>query len=258
MKRHPIARILFLIFTVAAFFAAPIVYNYLEAQTPKTAQAAFEHGFRGALPVAGQNFPIAGQDGEPVDESGIVLRAQDEAEVGELVRFDATDSQVDNLTWQIIPYTEDFEVIEDGRRAFFSSRHGGSFLIIIAAAKDQKAYLRHHTIEVIGEDPVPGPEGLTAKVRRWAKQVKEYEGRKAHALALAGVFRKLAEADDIDVDKMLEATATANSAILGDNLDDWLPLLEPLGEELDAIELETREQYKDVWLKIADGIEKAA
>lgn len=249
MKRFPFWRILFLFVTVAAFFAAPFILDYVST-----------HQYRptASLPIVGQSFPIAGQDESEI--SGIVLRAQDEAEIGELVRIDASASDVDSLAWQIIPYTEDFEVIEDGRRAFFSSRVGGSYLIIIGAAKGNQAYLTHHTIEVIGEEPEPGPETLSIKVRRWTKSVEKYEMREGHALALAGVFRKLANAEDVDVENMLEATATANSAILGDDLDKWLPLLEPLGQELDTISaaggLGTRDQYKDVWLAIAEGIEK--
>ena len=136
----------------------------------------------------------------------------------------------------------------------------GSYLIIIAGAKAGTPYLQHHTVEVIGEDPAPSPANLEAKIRRWVKAVDEYEGRQVHALAIAAVFRKLAGAEDVEVDEILNATATANSAVLGDDLDKWLPLLEPLGEELDVLmeagDLETREQYQAVWGQIADGIEK--
>ena len=250
MRRYPITRILFLFFTCFAVAVAPTIYKEVRSlETPPT---------KAQQPIAGQNHPIAGQ--ENGDDTGIVLRAPDEAEIGELVRLDASSSDVDSLTWQIIPATPDFEVIEDGRRAFFSSRVRGSYLIIIGGAKDQQALLRHHTIDVLGDAPEPGPENLSVRVRRWTKAVKDYEGREAQGLALAGVFRKLGLADDITVDQMLEATATANSAVLGDNLEKWLPLLEPLGRELDLITadggLSTREQYKDIWLKIAEGIEK--
>ena len=246
MDRHPVTRILFFLVMVLLFAMAPLVYKNHTTPMAKSPNSN--------LPVVGSTYPIAGQ--EPIDESGVVLQSQDTAEIGELVRLDASASQVDSLTWQIIPHTEDFEVIEDGRRAFFSSRVPGSYLIIIAAAKDQQAFLRHHTIEVIGELSPPGPEGLATKVRRWTRKVKDYEGRKVHALAVAAVFRKLANAEDVDVERMLEATATANSAVLGDHIENWLPLLEPLGAELDFIGLETRDDYKRVWLSIAEGIEK--
>jgi hypothetical protein len=253
--KHPILRILFLFATVAACFCVPVVMDIDLPAYPIEKQTVEPN----VLHVAGQTFPIAGQE---ETEDGIILRAQDEAEIGELVRLDASASNVDGLTWQILPHTKDFEVIEDGRRAFFSSRVGGSYLIIIAGAKGGVPYLKHHTIDVLGGDPPPppGPEGLGTKVRRWTKAVGEYKTRKVHALAVAAVFRKLANAEEVTVDAMLDATATANSAILGEDLEKWFPLLEPLGEELDALmedgKLETREQYKTVWLQIADGIEK--
>lgn len=250
MKRHPILRILFLFLTLAAFSVAPFIVGHLARVHPvKVSQSH--------LPLAGQTFYIAGQDESP--DPGIILRAQDTAEIGELIRLDASESEVDGITWQIIPDTPDFEVIEDGRRAFFSSRVPGEYLIIIAAAKDGIPYLEHHSLTVIGELPEPGPETVAAKVRRWAADVEPYEGKDAHQKALAGVFQKLAEADEISVDDMLEATATANTAVLGDSLDYWLPLLEPLGEELDALmeagKLETRSDYAKVWTEISKGLE---
>lgn len=258
--RHAIFRICLLFFTVAAIAATPFIIEHLETyKTPRVAQF-------GAIPTAGQSFPIAGQ--AEVDEGafsgGLIIQAPDECEVGELVRIDATKSDVDHFTWQIIPATPDFEVIEDGRRGLLSARiasAGQSFLIIISAAKKLDdgsvvSYLQHHTIDVLGEAPEPGPENISTRVRRWTREVEDYPKREAHALALAQVFRKLGTAEDITVDQILQATATANTAVLGEDLERWMPFLKPLGEELDTIELETREQYKDVWLKIADGIEK--
>lgn len=252
-----IFRIVLLTLTVAAIAATPVIMQQIHYKnSPKVAQF-------GGIPTAGQSFPIAGQEEAEVS-GGLVITAPDDCEVGELVRIDASQSDVDHLTWQIIPATTDFEVIEAGRRAFFSARKGAagqSFLIIISAAKKLDdgtvvSYLQHHTIDVLGEAPEPGPETISTKVRRWVRDVKEYPKREDHALALAQVFRKLGTAEDITVDQILEATATANSAVLGEDLERWMPFLEPLGVELDEIELKTRDDYKDVWLKIADGIEK--
>lgn len=256
MKRHPYLRILFLFVTCAAFFFAPFAVSQIEPQVIPVLTKPSE------LPFAGNVFPIAGQ--EEVEPNGLILRAQDEAEVGELVRLDASESEVDGITWQILPDTSDFEVIEDGRRAFFSAREesaGKSFLIIVAGAKGGTPYLKHHTLKIKGEPAPPKPETVASKVKRWAASVEDYAGKAEHAKALAGVFRKLAEADDVTVDDMLDATATANTAVLGADLDKWLPLLEPLGEELDTLteagELNSRGDYKEVWLLIAEGIEQA-
>ena len=206
----------------------------------------------------GNHLPVAGQQ-EPEVTDGIVLDAPDLAEVGELVRFDASDSTV-NLTWQILPHTDDFEVIEGGKRAFFSSRVTGSYLVIIAGAKDDTPFLQHFTIVVEGDEVAPGPATLATKVASWVRRVEDYDAKADDGRRLAANFRKIAIATEVDIDQILKDTAVGNSAALGDNQDKWVPFLEELGAELDAYidagELETREHYRNTWLQIAKGIEK--
>lgn len=264
-------RITLLVLTAVVFILAPVVVqsrykDQFKEQFKKTAARviplpAVETHTGGVRRGVGQAFPVAGQD--EAEDPGIVLQAPDDCEVGELVRFNAVDSNVDGLTWRIIPPTPDFEIIEAGRRAFFSARNesaGQSFLVIVAGAKDGVPFLKHHTIDILGDAPDPGPETLSSVVRRWVRKVGDYEGRMSHGLALSGVFRKLATAEDIDIDQILEATATANSAVLGDDLDQWIPFFEDLGQALDELKadkkLTTRAEYKIAWLAIADGIEK--
>jgi len=86
-----------------------------------------------------------GQSPTPI-AVGIILTANTECEVGELVRFDATSSDVDDMTWTIVPKTPDFAVVD--RRAFFSSRAPGKFLIFIAGAKEGQAFSTLHTLTV--------------------------------------------------------------------------------------------------------------
>jgi hypothetical protein len=204
----------------------------------------------------GFTLPVAGQDEAPAD--GIILEAPELADVGELVRFDASQSTV-NLTWQILPYTEDFEVIEGGKRAFFSSRVPGQYLVIIAGAKGDQPYLQHFTIIVDGGDFQPGPLTLSRKVAAMVRKVKDYEGKHADAARLAANFRKAVSTPDLNIETILNDTAVGNSAALGENQAAWEPFLVDLGGELDSFidagELNTLDQYKAVWLEIADGIE---
>lgn len=204
---------------------------------------------------------IAGQDSEPAAAGKLVLTVQDTCEVGELVRMSTEGSDVDNVTWRIIPSTDDFEVI-DGR-AFFSAREPGEFLVIVAAAKGGKAFVEHRTIVAEGGYVAPpGEKSLSAKVSQWAREIPEEERNSDRCLAVANVFREVSKSDDIALDKFLEATALSNSAVLGDSLEKWIPFFESLGDELDAMveegELVTREQYQKAWLDIAKGLEKVA
>jgi len=251
----------FLLIAFSSFFVFTVLFAATEITQTKPRFSSFD-GFDCGVPAPelatkGNNLPIAGQDPEP--DNGIVLVAPDLCEVGELVRFDATESTV-NLTWQILPHTDDFEVIESGKRAFFSSRVPGSYLVIVAGAKGDMPFLQHFTIVVEGTEPAPGPDTLPAKIARWVRKVEKYEGKNTDAARLAANFRKLATSEELEVDQILNATAVGNSAALGDNLEKWIPFLEELGTELDAYvdagELDTREDYRDTWLAIVAGIER--
>lgn len=210
--------------------------------------------------------PIAIQQ---VDEGAdLVLNAPTVAEVGELVRLDLSQSKAVGIKWQVVPETTDFEVIDGGKRGLFSSRVAGTYRFIIAGARGDSASLIHHEIIVAGGlVPTPGPGPVPVipidqKIVGWSKLVKDYPNKKAHAAALAGVFKKMADAKDVKTEQILEATALANSAVLGADLDKWVPFLDEMGKELDARvadkSLSTREQYRDTWLLIAAGLEKVS
>lgn len=208
---------------------------------------------------------VAATDDAPAAK--LVLKAPAKCVVGELVRLDLRESVVGGVQWRVLPDTPDFEVIENGQRAFFSSRVPGSYLFIVAGAKGDTALLTHHTIVVDGAVPGPGPgpgpgpvvQTLAEQVTAMVAAIPAYEGRDAQIKGVAQVFRKMAEGSDISPDQILEATAVANSAVLGDNLEKWVPFLDKLGELLDGMvdggKLTTRDDYKATWLEIAKGLE---
>lgn len=242
--------------------AGPIVNHFRNASEPFSEMVADL-----SLPVeekeAGVTFPVAGQEPEPEPAADLKLHAPDIIQVGELVRLSAKESTVEGIIWQIIPYTEDFEVIENGRRAFLTARPDGpgEYLLIVAGAKAGVPYLKHHQIIVDQIDIQPGPTTLAAKIRGWLRAVEEHEGKEKTAQSIANVFRRLAVKEETGVDEILDATANANGALIGEeNIPTWLPFLKPLGEELDIYiengELETRDQFREVWLLIAAGIDR--
>lgn len=203
----------------------------------------------------------------PEDEDWkIQLNVTNICGVGELVRIDLRKSTVaTTLVVVTIPdllATEDFEIIEEGRRAFFSSRVPGEFLVIVAGAKNDKPYLLYQRISVEGDGDTPSPivVSLSTKVAGWVRKVEAYEQRNAHGLALVGVFTRLSDSSDVAIDDMLEATALANSAVLGSDLSKWEGFLDGLGTTLDdylnADQLSTREDYRQVWKQIAKGIRR--
>jgi hypothetical protein len=195
-------------------------------------------------------------------EAGIKVNAQVSCEVGELVRFDARGSDVESLVWDVLPPTDDFEVVDDGFRSFFSARAGGEYLILIAGAKDGKAFLWHQPLAVMGA--APPLTGLTAKVNQWLKLMPPMvkEERNAKLRQMAAIFRTTASDQSVKVDQILDATARANSAVLGEDIQKWIPFLDKLGSELDTLvdadKLKTREQYQGTWSEIATALERNA
>lgn len=219
-----------------------------------------------AILVCLSSLQIAGQtiDAEvEIADGGIQLEAPIECEVGELVRLDARNSNVDSVVWDILPKTSDFEVVD--LRGFFSARNGGEFLILIAGAKGGKAFLYHQKITVNGEcdKSFPPLSDLTLKVKSWVRNLlTDVPARDAKLKALADVFRRLSEGD-INVNKILESTALANSAVIGkEDLKEWLPFLDRLGQELDSMgakgELRTADQYRVAWRAISIGLAESA
>lgn len=180
----------------------------------------------------------------------IKLEAPDSCVVGELVRFDATESDSEKLIWEIVPETPDFH--PKGKEAFFSGREGGEFLVIIAGTGPA---LRTHLIVVEGGTV---STSLDFKIKELLKKVVSSNGRE-EAIKLAQSFRAIGNTE-IPIEKLLEATAKANRLALDDNLDAWEPFLVGLGTYLDrqadSGQLTTRQHYQQTWNAIANSIEK--
>lgn len=180
------------------------------------------------------------------------LNAPKTCDVGELVRIEAPADI--NLKWVILPETPNFEVVNN--RAFLSAQATDTeFLIIVSGARADEPFLWTAKIVVTGEAT---PLTLDVKVSRWLDLV-ESEHKLEEAKRLASVFRTLSTTE-IEATKILAATAVANRQALGESLEAWMPFLDALGSELDAFvenkQLETREDYREIWSLIAQGIEK--
>jgi len=224
------------------------------------ALSGLTHGQPSGGPGVLDKTPRQAEPVEIIDvKPGIELSAPLTCEVGELVEFSAFASNVDSLVWEIIPKTPDFRVMAKSRVAFFSARpssSGESFRLVLAGAKGGEAFLFHQVITVKG--PTVAPSKMQAAVNLWATLVPKAENRSAKLRAMAGVFRQLAESE-IEVDKILDATAIANSAVLNGDLEVWIPFLDAMGTEIDRLgdagELDTPSQYRKTWREIADALD---
>lgn len=192
-------------------------------------------------------------------ESILKVHYESECVVGQLVRFDARDNDADNIIWSILPSTPDFEVSDGGRRAMLSSRTQGEYIVVGAGAKGGVPMI--FQVKVTFKDSsFSSIHSLDQKIASWVQDIKS-EKKAEEAAKISGVFRTLSTTD-IEVDKILDATAAANRAALGESLQTWVPFLEHLGNELDVYvdsdQLATKEQYSSLWLKIADAIDKSS
>ena len=206
----------------------------------------------------GSVLPVVGQEGE---SAKVVVEAPTKGRIGELIRFDLTQSEADSIKWIVKPGSPDFEVYADGRRAVFSARAAGEYLFIIACAKDGTVDVVTHTVKIEGPPAKPDSQSLVEWLPYWLYPLQLDKGS---ALALADSFEDVAgRITALSTPKgIIEATAIANRAALSDSLETWKPILKKiqavLANRAQAGTLATPEQHKETWLEIARGLRKYA
>jgi len=209
---------------------------------------------------------------EPVEPvAKIVLKAPAKAEVGELVRFDLSDSTAQSFTWILIPESIDFVQYDDGRRAAFSARKPGTLMFFISCAYEGSSAAIVHTIMIIGPK-VPDPvvpdssiikPGVNADFSQWIIYwCAVNKCAKNEAAALAVSFESVAAQINAGIlqraDSIITTTAKANKAALGESLLQWLPVLQELQSTMKTMAsrgaLSTPDQHQALWLTIAKGL----
>jgi hypothetical protein len=198
----------------------------------------------------------AGPPPLPTTEAKVVLKAQSSARVGEMVRFDASDSIADSFKWLLIPESDDFLTYDSGARAVFSARAPGKYRFVLAVAKDGTVDVIDHVVVVKGPPPNPATDSLSEWIPVWlyATSLPRDECE-----ILAANFEALAARDDLTkpID-WINATQESNREILGDRIDEWAPILEKIGMALlkkaEAGLLDTPMDHARVWKEIAKGL----
>jgi len=206
---------------------------------------------------------------EPVAK--IVLKAPAKAEVGELVRFDLSDSTAQSFTWILVPESIDFIQYDGGERAAFSARKPGPLMFFISCAYEGSSAAIVHTITIVGPK-VPDPvkpdlsiikPGINADFSQWVVYwCTVNKCAKNEAAALAVSFESVAAQINAGIlqraDSIITTTARANKAALGDSLSQWLPVLQELQTTMKTMAsrgaLSTPDQHQTLWLTIAKGL----
>lgn len=205
---------------------------------------------------------------EPTPKPGglVEIVAPDKVKAGDLVIL-AADGDADSFSWQVIPATDNFLQIDDGRRAVFSSGSPGKFMFVLAVAKDGKVEVKTHTIQVGGGVPAPTPtpqptDALSMKIAAWCEAV-DSPTKRDDALKLSQSFISVAATISSGAIKtpqeILEVTKTANRVALGDaGVQAWAPFLESLRAELNALgkagKLDDADAHAELWRAIGEGL----
>ncbi len=187
------------------------------------------------------------QDVAYISNAKISLIAPTEVKIGELVILDASASEAVSFVWRVIPETRDFEIIEDGKRAFFTSRRPGTYLFVVAAAKADAVDCVIHEIQVIGNPTIE--DEFTRMIKSWLPE--KPDPRVLQSLARSFI----ASTNTEDIASLIKQTSIANQAVLGNKLTVYKPFLVKFSEYL-------KQNYSDkplaehikLWLKLAETL----
>ncbi len=209
------------------------------------------------------------EDDMNLDNARLVLKAVKEAEVGELVRFDVSDSWAETYKWILVPKSVDFEVYDSGQRAVFSARKAGEYMFIVACAYEGTVDVIMHTVRVGNPAPKPGdypavpePE-VDAALSEWLPYWCSLTVRtEAETRKLADSFEGVAATISAGVyttpEEIIKATSEANQQALGDSLVSWKMVLLSLQDEFKARAtagtLASPKQHADMWREVAAGL----
>jgi len=169
------------------------------------------------------------------------------ADAGTLVRLSVEGGEYPLLRWRCVPKSDNFEVVEAGKRAFFTSPAGGAFTFILTASDGKEMADAELVLTIAGPvppgptPPGPGPTPppvtpLKTLAKGWLAKVNS-PNKAAEAAALAMGYEAIAAQISAGAlskpDDVIAAIASKTRETLGLlALPYWLPLLEPVRTEL--------------------------
>lgn len=184
-------------------------------------------------------------------DARIILTAPTTCKVGELVVLDASKSNAVSFEWRVIPVTSNFEVIEEGERAFFCAGEPGTYLFIISAAKRDTVDCVVHSIKVTGV-ALPTPvNNFTLKVKSWLPQ--NPNPKILEKLAIS--FERVASAGHTNVETLVKTTALSNRGSLGVNLEEYKPFLINFSSYLkENYSNKSIDKHTELWFQMASSL----
>jgi len=196
--------------------------------------------------IVPEEVTITFEEEEEEEKVILSLVAPNVCKIGELVTLDASASSAASFEWKIKPESLNFVVIENGKRAFFSSSENGDYIFFVAAAKENAVSCIIHSLRVEGQ---PISDKFTTLIRSWLPK----NSNPLLLEALSRSFEESAKAKDIET--LIKMTAVANRAVLGVNLDQYKSFLISFSEYLQKnYQGKSLEEHVALWLKIAAAL----
>lgn len=180
---------------------------------------------------------------------------QDQAQVGELVRFLA---EGDIVRWECLPKTSDSESYgEHNENYVVSFREPGIYTIIASVYSEGELSIHTQPVAVECSDPIPSTanQELAKKVESWATGLDSET-----CVTLADNFSEIASqiqnGDLTTPGQIILRTAELNSGIDAENL--MMELQAYLTSQSDMGNLMTPEQHLIIWNSIVQGLRNAS
>lgn len=201
---------------------------------------------------------------EPDNTAKLVVKGPTKVRIGDLVVISVEESRAASFKWIVLPSTDNFLVIDQGKRVVFSSGSEGEFKFIVACSLGDTCDVAVHTVIVGGGKPTV-INSFGSKIAQWCELV-ESDTKRDEVLALSHSFSTVAIAvetgGNLTTEEIIQATYEANQEALGDKLEDWLPFREALANELFAMSqdgrLNDKESHVEVWKLIAKSLREYA
>lgn len=201
----------------------------------------------------------------------VIIGAPDEVKIGEMIIIDLRDSLGEGIDMKIIPEPKQVRVFKEGKVICASTGNiTTAYLFIFSCSMDGQTDVKTHIVNVKGAQVVapnnpaiivrPG-DNLPQKVAMWC-QVVQSPTLRDDTLKLAQSFASISAIINTgafaDVGEISDAINTSNHDALGDNLQNWLPMLSSLNKELqamtDASLLDDMESHAKLWEKVSQGL----
>jgi len=193
------------------------------------------------------------------DEITLVLDAPSKCKAGDLVVLSVEGSNAASFEWIVLPSTDNFLVIDEGRRAVFACGESGEFIFIVAAAKGGQVRVIYHKLVVTG--PPKPTDGIASIIVALCDKVAS-PSKRDDLMRLSQSFLSVAstmeQGGDWTPGDIAKATRVSNKGALGERLGDWTPFASGLAKQLGAMskagKLTTTEDHIAVWKQIAAAL----